>query len=916
DYKKDDPFSMWESRSLNETLSQRQKIISEYLLKNGEFHCRNILFIVVLGRIGRSISLARGKLIKNARELVISAYDLRVVTLLRDCDNLTLWKFSGAKDKFIQSLIVPFIGFSFLDIYSAYIERHHSLYLDDNRKFSIVHINAGYGQPLRIKSIQSNDRHLAQKDSPPKYVSVIRYSLDKSIPIYMIEYSPLNTFGLLIEGYTQPIWVQMENVAELYSNETRSLYDNFIDLLSYWLWQLTPSLRPHLEVLGETPYLINFEIKDPEKWSEYGRADEETNGSIAEMRYDHRKRIVEITFSYNTMQRLRGADNEGERLILKDLLTLYGEILVDSGFENTLSSEEIGTILERHAPRGLKKKFLLFNTNKNSSLNPNDIPKSRILQEHDVEASLDNLVEALGDKAPPVGSIENKKIGSELCKEIVVIYRDRLRVMLTNYDWKSLLSILIGYHEAILNLIAVKRLRLPTTMECYSNVHTEVKNLAKEFPMVESTAIALRTLIEIIAAEPPNGDSILSIDEIDKLLANTYQLFKWASISDQIHYDVFDIKISILPSGRVGIERDEYLNKWEPFYESKMREGIELTLRSHKGRFVDKVSKIEDLDDLPKYDEAFRTEFGLSMTQLIELGVSLTDLGFENANASSHMLMSALKNELASRLEWDSTDINRGIDFLSLKPREKWEIPPEGYEYKDIWPWRYNRLLSYLRRPIIIGPEPKNDPMVYWGPRQVEASVKHLLGLVFEGHYQSGKDGSDEMKILIGSILNKAGKQFNIEVSTWLSMDQNLQVELNVSIKPNGTLKADSDLGDIDILVIDNINRIVFSIECKKAKFARIAPEMANEFKNLLDESKSKDSWIAKHSRRDKWLKSNKAQLSTKFDIQDTSFKIISLIITEVEIPATYIKEVPLPIIPFSRLKREGISLLFDKDRR
>jgi hypothetical protein len=55
-------------------------------------------------------------------------------------------------------------------------------------------------------------------------------------------------------------------------------------------------------------------------------------------------------------------DNQGERLILRDLLNGLGEMFVQHGLPNTLPLEEIQAIIDLHAPLGRKKKFFLIET--------------------------------------------------------------------------------------------------------------------------------------------------------------------------------------------------------------------------------------------------------------------------------------------------------------------------------------------------------------------------------------------------------------------------------------------------------------------------------------------------------------------------------------------------------------------------
>ena len=45
--------------------------------------------------------------------------------------------------------------------------------------------------------------------------------------------------------------------------------------------------------------------------------------------------------------------------------------------------------------------------------------------------------------------------------------------------------------------------------------------------------------------------------------------------------------------------------------------------------------------------------------------------------------------------------VRKCIIRLSLDKRENYLTPPNGLAGKDIYPWSYNRELSYLRRPVI-----------------------------------------------------------------------------------------------------------------------------------------------------------------------------------------------------------------------
>jgi len=315
--------------------------------------------------------------------------------------------------------------------------------------------------------------------------------------------------------------------------------------------------------------------------------------------------------------------------------------------------------------------------------------------------------------------------------------------------------------------------------------------------------------------------------------------------------------------------------------------------------------------DLTEYETAFKAEFGVTMTRIVEFHRCLTLLGFRQKTAVPHLRLSEFKSKLEDVLGWSSTEIDSATKLFSLVPRGKWEKAPDGFDVKkDIWPWRYNRRLSYVRRPLIIGPEPKDDPMVFWGPRHTEEASKQLLALVTRGRYKLCEHSSKEMKTLIGRIRDEAGKAFTNEVEKWFDENTDWQVESEVPIGPGEALNSQNDLGDIDILAIDRINKRIFSIECKNVNYGRNSREIANEIERLMGGKEVSDSWIKKHFKRSEWLRNNIGILSSVYNLQSESFKVRSFFLTAEELPATYVRDMPLPFVSFTHLRRKGIGIL------
>lgn len=865
DYLENEPFGAWNSDDLNEKICDRQEVIVKWLTDRDQPLCQEVFLIVVLGGIGRNAFFDFGKGPSNTRLLLISAEDLEIISQLGDCDNLTLWKFAGSKAHLLDSTRVS--QHSFLDIYALYLDYHHSFNLSDEKNFSYISIVPGHGRSLRVKAAKINDVHAVLKGSPPYYVSVCRCYDDESIPIYFMDDAIGESLDLLVEGYSFPIWVGPREKIEEIPKEFREIYSKVTDMFAYWIWQVTPSLRPHLELLGKFPIEISFSLGRVQNWIISKKMTLKEKESLG-LKSEIHGRTIGLSIPDTILPDLQGADNQGERLILDILMQSFDGILDRNGQPHNIDEKERKRILDMHAPLGFKKKLFIIDISKNISLNPYFLPRYRTIPEHDIEEQLDRLVEALGEQVPTKEVVVEKEKRTKFLERIVDVYLHRLKAILPRFAWQSLLEQLIGYNEALWYHREFRRFTIPTTIECFTGLQSHVENLAKELPELGSTALTVRTLIEIVAAEPPNGNLEVSKDELDKLLAITYHIVNWATMSDQIHLGILDHELIILPSGRIGTERKEFENVWDPFIRAKTVEKVEWAMDSFQGQFeVEEEFGEVDLQRT-EFESVFEAEFGLTLTQIGKFYDCLIQLGFDQKTVAPHLRLSKLRSKMKDDLGWESDRIDRAIDIFSLSAREKWERAPEGFDAReDVWPWRYNRRLSFMRRPLIIGPEPEDDPLVFWGPRHADMTREYLVSLVVEGRYKIHEDTSEEMRTFIGKIQNESSKEFVRDVKRWFEENTKWQVATEVPMKPGAALDPGIDLGDIDILAFDNTNRRIYSIECKNVNYGRNPREIANEIERVMGKNEMGDSWINKHLKRDKWLRSSVDTLSSVYNL-------------------------------------------------
>jgi hypothetical protein len=733
-----------------------------------------------------------------------------------------------------------------------------------------------------------------------------------SIPIYY-QYGTLGfRFEELVEGYPQPLWIKP--LHENYNNPLhKELIFQITEMFSYWLWQFTPGLSPFLRALEDNPITINFWFEDIDQWDFLNipikhSGDPHFNVTV-------KNRTITIIIPSAIIYYLKLLDNSGERLILNSLLNGFNQLLELHGAAH-FEHGALNRIIDEYAPLGLKKKIMVVDSIQDGLLIGMRNLKFRVIPDHDLEEQNEALLVEL-NKVKNINfnnTIKDKTTQLTICRIAVDIYLKRLRSELQHYDWQSVLKQLIITYESGIYYNAYNAAFSPTTIECYSNVSSYVDTISKELPKQNSTLLSLRILIEILSAEPPTGKKLIGTDELDRLLAITFELINWAMISDRIFKNISKVQFVAMNGGRIGIIDEYTAKKQEPFLKAKLLENIESSIETFPNKFsID--NNFENNEPGLEFESAFFSEFGLTLTQIGEFFACLIDtcntfICTEQAIEYYSLPLSEFKRRLQNNLEWSDGYIELAIKLFSLSPREKWEISPPDFTFEeDISPWKYNRRLSYLRKPIIMGPEPKNDPLIFWGPLHVESSFMYLGSIINNGRYTIRNDTSEPMKLLISKIQSTASNKFVKEVEGWLKSNTNYVVASNIFIKDE---YSNEDLGDIDIIAIDKTKKVIYSIECKKVNFGRTPREISNEIDRFIGENDMADSWINKHITRDKWIKNNLDIIIESLKIPKTTYNVKSLLLISQEIPTSYYLTTKLPIIAHSKLLREGIKVLND----
>ncbi len=425
--------------------------------------------------------------------------------------------------------------------------------------------------------------------------------------------------------------------------------------------------------------------------------------------------------------------------------------------------------------------------------------------------------------------------------------------------------------------------------------------------MIENNkaALASRFIIEYVVAQPPTGMRPFSLSIYHRLQALAYQIINFGFESDLIHFSLADFQLSILPSGRLGTDTKEY--------EKARKTHLSIFMSGETTRITESFDRYWETPQIPtekseivkKIDAAASIEFGYSITEICELLGEAIDIGKKIHPTVICLPLENFITRLATQLNWNEEKVTKAIQLLSLDRRSDFLKPDKPFQGRDIYPWKFNRLLSYLRRPFLLR-QKNNKVEIIWGIRHLYEVKKYLIQLFLTGRLQAK---SKEMKEVISKITNQAGEDFNNKIADWFQQDSKLIVRRKV--KKIGKIKIQEKkgklLGDIDVLVADPKNLCIKIVECKNFSMARAPHQMKNELDNLFigkgkGKSRKKPA-IEHHQERVKWVNNHLQKVLTWLSLDpNLNWKVEPIIVTDEELSTPHLRSSPIPVISWVEL--------------
>ncbi len=871
----------------------------------------DVLHLIVLQGVEPITTLLGVKLPKTGcrRRLLLDASDLETVAVLEAGDQLVLWKFAGERLRFSQSAEIMRPS-SALDEFYAYRRQGYGYdFFDDgvparHDRVALM-IPMGGAGALKREVQRKRDLHGASGTQRGATVEVASFYDDHTIPIYAPwrRGQPGPRVEILLEALPVDLWILGSD--ESPSPKSRNLTVQFADFVAYWLWQMAPGLEKPLSGVADRMRRIIVRL---DLSTEHGWFDDDAGGTDVSEYAE-----CEVAEDGSLILRLRPeskylfarANNSGEREVVGKLLRGLGTLTERlSETSASLDDPRISALLDRYAPLGQKKKLVFLGGEHNLLLLDEGLPSYRKVQDADRNELRDELAEFVASELHLTrGQVpEDRRI--EVLKKVVKFFSDKLERMVAGLSPEGLLEVLVAYNERLLNEHAQRGLSIPTWTECFGSDAEMVERMREEMPELNDASIASRFLIEYVSARPPQGMKPISLAIYDRLLATASEIANWGFTSDAIRHGIEDLRLVVLGSGRMEARDDASRQGRDDFMEVHLAGEI---FRSRQGFHVHwrDASEVEQSEYQEQMEEATKTEFGLSLGELTDFLLEATRLGRDAGGVVNALPTERFVDELGERLGWQRSHAERAVEFFAARPRGHFVPPPEPFEAADTYPWRFNRALSYLRRPLLVRERGETQEIV-WGDKNCLRAALYLIELCMEGRL---KAKTKRMRDLISIMARERSKDFNDSVVALFEQREELIVRTRVDKVGKMRLRRGSGdpLGDIDVLVADPKRREVLSIETKDLAFARSPAELGHELEDTFGTGGRKPSAVEKHLERTAWLKEHLEVVLGWLGLDNRAtraWRVEPLIVVDHELRSPYMTGCPIMVLSFLQLQQ------------
>ena len=831
--------------------------------------------ITVLNTFGRAlfVGLYNQPYSKN---VTLTPFELYCISVNESNHSFFLPRYIDSKSKLLPSLLPFPMDINYIAIYS---DNNYSFYVDDEVDVRETNLYVGFGDAVDYlnKALTNLDEQLVLFTNSDYLKEVVL--IDPKRNIYCS--TSHKQLEILIKFKNINIWITSEEPSSI---EKLNVVNTILDVTSYWLSEVKDIIEKNVFNCNtiEIRNILNGNIADY-----YAVQDNDTSNDSGII-VKHENNVISLHWYPKDYMKFSENTNLYEKEIL---FAILNELFTYS------TSNIVSTQLDFAFINPLKKKVYTLNYIDTPYLKPTD-SKLRLIP---VECE-DSILYELGDyftdvKQIPKGTSIPSAEKNKICNDAVNYLFKKLCEMLKNYNAEQLIYELCNDLETAIFSMMIERGRYSHQLNCYPEKSNDLQN---QFNQINKASLSQKFLLEYVSAQPPEGNINPNEMDYEEMLAVCSAIIDWANISDYYKYKIIDSDMSILNSGRIGIDKTE-IEKLASVNEAASIKRI----NDRSNPYIDTYhADILALQPPQELNNAYLDEFGFTLTDFISLVSAMLKIGDEIESNVKAITYEELLDKINKYVRIDEKIVWTVIDSLSLSRRKDYLTPPFGFSKNDIWPWKFNRRLSVTRRPII-----NYDNKLIWGNRQLYHCMLFTLDLINDAKLPVFNE-KGKLKSLLGKIANSGGNHFNDAVADKLKNISGLIVDSKVK-KINGVKITDDnnqDIGDIDVLIINPKKKKIIVAEVKDFSFTKSPYEMHQEYLRVFCDQKDKLCYISKHKRRVTWMKNHIEDIIKHYNLDHGNWKIDDILILNEQIISNEYFHINQKTILFADISKESIN--------
>lgn len=822
-------------------------------------------------------------------------------------NSFRLWRFGQQRAKLEAggTRLVDMAGF--LNTYSFWKANDYRLLRRDmSRSTTILNLTCDFGVHLRADSLKRADRHAVPAHEGADWVCLEQryawplFEEDRELRLYVDREAAGN--GRLVgcvERGDRRCWIVI--ATDPLPEEIKSIAYQLWDCFANWAARVTNVFEERFTAPGTTSIEFRINFLESETWKLARSHIELVPSAELEVSTDREKATTTLGIPCGFLRYFNEPKNTAERKIVTAMVEAMATMLGVA-----LSQAQSADLLKVVIPNDAARHFHMFHvTDLEHQLADSMHSDPLLVGEEDLAMAHASVADLVG--APQAGRTVT---GFDACLRLLKIAVEKIWEQLEGRLKQIRHSSVVAACLAELDELHREEEHWDWTARSALALHKDAKSVHEVLHdrryELHRARLANRLLVEISQyAAGLESAPVLSQTDHKELSAFVILLLELAHHRDAISFGFMKPEITVHPNGEIGVDEEFYEHVVSGYVTQRSLEQTQTAVADYEQHYSKyRVNAAELAPEMPAevrhFDEVFANEFGFGMTQLVDLTVTLHELGI-SAQTPGGVTGEAQLFGILNRAGFDDSQAKAFVARFTLPLRASWDgdLPPCCSPH-DAFPWRFRRQLSLLVRPLVaLSPD-----TWYLSIPMVRRACSYVVGNSSNAYFPEAFFTSPEMRRYIGDTVNNRGHEFAQQVRDELTA-LGLKTDLEVEMSALGAPKKEG-LGDVDVLAWNSAKGKVYVVECKCLRTASNVREIVQRLEDFKGNRKEKDS-LARHLRRIEWLMKNPAALLSRTRISAEQLRIVPLLVTNETVPMQFFKEMNFPVhqvVPIKELRK------------